>query len=222
LLEHALATEGEQPITLYWGGRQADDLYLRTHFDALARQHARFRFVPVLAEPTETWQGQRGFVQDAIAAECPSLGQATVYACGSPLMVAAARTRLVDEHGLAPSCFLADAFAPATAPTASPSGHPALTVHAHRNGAAHPLAVAAGSPLMPALAKAGLLAGVCGGQGACGTCRVRVAPPWLERLAPPQRQESRLLGALDSQPGHRLACRIAMCADLDGIRVDCD
>lgn len=222
LLEQALSTDGRQPITLYWGGRKADDLYLRAHFDALARQHAHFRFVPVLAEPMETWRGQRGFVQDAIAAEHPSLGQATVYACGSPLMVASARARLVDEYGLAPSRFLADAFVPATAATACPSGHPALTVHAHLDGKARPLAVTAGSPLMPALAQAGLLAGVCGGQGACGTCRVRIRPPWLERLAPPARQESRLLDALDSLPGHRLACQIAMSADLDGLQLDCD
>ncbi|MBS0355934.1 MAG: 2Fe-2S iron-sulfur cluster binding domain-containing protein [Proteobacteria bacterium] len=222
LLEHALSIDGQQPITLYWGGRQADDLYLRAHFDALARQHARFRFVPVLAEPAETWQGQRGFVQDAIAAECPSLAQATVYACGSPLMVASARALLVDEHELAPSRFLADAFVPATAPTVSASGRPALTVHAHRNDEAHPLAVTAGGPLMPALAQAGLLAGVCGGQGACGTCRVRVSSPWRERLVPPTRKETRLLHALDSLPGHRLACQIAMTADLDGLQFDCD
>lgn len=223
LLEHALAIDGLQPITLYWGGRQADDLYLRAHFDALARQYARFRFVPVLAEPAETWQGQRGFVQEAIATECPSLApQTTVYACGSPQMVASARALLVNEHGLAPSRFLADAFVPATALTASPSGHPALTAHAHRNGKRHPLAVTAGSPLMPALAQAGLLAGVCGGQGACGTCRVLVPPRWCERLVPPSRKEVRLLHALDSLPGHRLACQIAMSADLDGIQLDCD
>ena len=222
LLEQALSADGQQPITLYWGGRKANDLYLREHFDVLARRHTRFRFVPVLAEPTETWHGQRGFVQDAIAAEGPSLGQATVYACGSPQMVAGARARLVDELGLAPSRFLADAFLPASAPTAAPAGRPALTVHAHANGKTRPLAVTAGGPLMPALAQAGLLAGVCGGQGACGTCRVQVRLPWLERLAPPQRQEARLLRALDSLPGHRLACQIAMTADLEGLQLDCD
>ncbi|RTL27464.1 MAG: 2Fe-2S iron-sulfur cluster binding domain-containing protein [Rhodocyclaceae bacterium] len=222
LLEKALSADGLQPITLYWGGRTLDDLYLRAHFDALARERAHFRFVPVLAEPTETWQGQRGFVQDAIVAERPSLAQAMVYACGSPLMVAGARARLVDELGLLPSRFLADDFIPAVV-TAAPTCEPlALTIRAHLNGEARPLAVTAGSPLMPALAQAGLLAGVCGGQGACGTCRVRVRPPWLERLAPPGRQEARLLRALDSLPEHRLACQIAMNTDLSGIQLDCN
>ncbi|WP_079436245.1 FAD-binding oxidoreductase [Zoogloea sp. LCSB751] len=221
LLEQALSADERRPITLYWGGRQESDLYLRDHFDALARRHAHFRFVPVLAEPTDSWHGQRGFVQDSIVGERPPLADATVYACGSPLMVASARAQLVDTLGLAPDRFLADAFVPAVAATAESSGHSALTVNAHANGQTHALKAAAGSPLMPVLAKAGLLAGVCGGQAACGTCRVLVPPPWSERLPRPDRQEARLLLALDSLPGHRLACRISMAADLDGLQLAC-
>jgi CDP-4-dehydro-6-deoxyglucose reductase, E3 len=222
MLERALGGGETRPITLYWGAQQERDLYLGKHFHALARDHANFRFVPTLAAAPVTWRGRRGFVQTAAAEDHPDLRDATVYACGSPLMVDDARALLVGRNKLPPTRFLADAFVPASRPPAETPAAPTLNLRvsdAHRQQRVLPAAT--GRTLMQVLAGAGLLTGVCGGQAACGTCRVRISSPWREQLAPPERKEARLLHALDSLPEHRLACQITVTNDLDGALVHC-
>lgn len=78
-----------------------------------------------------------------------------------------------------------------------------------------------GEALMIALKRAGLgLLAVCGGKGACGTCRVCFPPEWAARLLPPQKRELRLLTHLKAGPGERLSCQIILAAALDGLQVD--
>lgn len=222
MLERALADGETPPITLYWGGDQEHDLYLDGHFHALARQHARFRYVPTLGAAPATWQGRREWVQLAAAQDHPDLRDATVYACGAPRMVDEARALLVGRHGLPVGRFLADAFVSTPGPVTETPADAHLELRASdTRGRPHTLRVSPGNNLMHSLAGAGLLVGACGGQAACGNCRVRVPAPWLERLSPPGRQEARLLKALDSLPEHRLACQITLAADLDGALVHC-
>jgi ferredoxin len=78
-----------------------------------------------------------------------------------------------------------------------------------------------GESLMVALKRAGLgILAVCGGKGACGTCRVAIAPDWLGRLAEPQKRELRLLHHLKTGPDERLSCQILLTAELNGLEVD--
>lgn len=64
-----------------------------------------------------------------------------------------------------------------------------------------------GCLLAAAVAAGVALDHVCGGQGRCGTCRVRV-PSGAELLDEPGDGERRILGpALDAAPPTRLACR---------------
>jgi ferredoxin, 2Fe-2S len=62
----------------------------------------------------------------------------------------------------------------------------------------------------------------CGGECACATCHVYVDAAWLDRtgLPEPGSQEACMLGfAAAAEPNSRLACQIAMRADLDGLVV---
>jgi ferredoxin len=59
-----------------------------------------------------------------------------------------------------------------------------------------------------------------GGECACATCHVFVDAAWLDRtgLPEPGSQEACMLGfAAAAEPNSRLACQIAMRADLDGL-----
>src|ERR1700689_698538 len=61
-----------------------------------------------------------------------------------------------------------------------------------------------GESLMPALKRAGLpLLAVCGGKGACGTCKVGIAPEWGALLPEPTSRELRLLTHLKAKAGER-------------------
>ncbi|WP_053074240.1 FAD-binding oxidoreductase [Chromobacterium sp. LK1] len=213
---------GRPPIALYWGGRTEDELYLFDELRAWERERPDFRFEPVLSEAGPGWNGRRGFVQQAAAEDFPCLRAAEVYACGAPAMVAAARQLLTRQRGLPEQRFLADAFlAAAPAPVATESM--ALRVRA-ADGEEMRLEVAAAGSLMQALAAAGLMRGVCGGQASCGTCLVRVEQDGLARLQAMERAERRLLAALELSEADdgrcRLACQIALQPCLHGLAVE--
>lgn len=96
--------------TLYWGGRRREDLYAFDEVQRWAESDTRLGFEPVLSDPEAGWQGRVGFVHEAVTADLPDLSGHEVYACGNPLMVAAARTLFCQDHGLDPANFLSDAF----------------------------------------------------------------------------------------------------------------
>ena len=53
-----------RPISLYWGGRRREDLYMMAQCEAWARQHSHIEFIPVVSEATAkcAWTGRSGFV----------------------------------------------------------------------------------------------------------------------------------------------------------------
>src|ERR1700761_6911194 len=76
----------------------------------------------------------------------------------------------------------------------------------------------AGEALMPALKRAGLpLLAVCGGKGACGTCKVGVMADWTAALPEPEKRELRLLAHIKAEAGERLSCRITLTSALNGL-----
>ncbi|HEX6959984.1 MAG TPA: adenylate/guanylate cyclase domain-containing protein [Ferrovibrio sp.] len=51
-------------------------------------------------------------------------------------------------------------------------------------------------------------ASVCGGQGRCSTCRVRITGAGAAKLPPPDAAEAKVLERIHAPPGVRLACQI--------------
>ncbi|MET3605446.1 CDP-4-dehydro-6-deoxyglucose reductase [Sphaerotilus sulfidivorans] len=110
LIEHMEAKGLTRPTVLYWGARQAADLYLRDWAEAAAARLPWLRFVPVLSEPDADWSGRTGFVHQAVMADLPDLSGHQVYACGAPVMVQSAQRDFVAACGLPEEEFFADAF----------------------------------------------------------------------------------------------------------------
>lgn len=117
-----------RPITLIWGARQAEGLYLRPAVARWQRQWPDFRFVAALSDGA-TQEGDDAFagrVDAALAAHCPELADHEVYACGSPAMVHAVREMALGRCGLDAASFHADVFAEGPAPQTPASRPPAL------------------------------------------------------------------------------------------------
>jgi CDP-4-dehydro-6-deoxyglucose reductase/terephthalate 1,2-dioxygenase reductase component len=110
-----------RPITLIWGARRAEGIYLRTAIAKWQRQWPDFRFVPALSdEAADAADGAFiGRVDEALAAHCPTLEGHVLYGCGSPGMVAAVRDMAEHRLGLAAADFHADVFV--DGPAASPA-----------------------------------------------------------------------------------------------------
>ena len=118
MVEHAIAEQSSKspqssrPISLYWGGRCRADLYLFELAERWAREWPSFRFVPVLSEATEAdaWSGRTGLVHAAVMQDHPDLSGFQVYACGAPVMVAAARCDFSAQCRLPENEFFSDSF----------------------------------------------------------------------------------------------------------------
>jgi CDP-4-dehydro-6-deoxyglucose reductase len=112
IVDHLRAQGSQRQMTLYWGGRRPQDLYM----DALCREWAatlpNFKYVPVLSNllPEDHWAGRTGFVHQAVMADLPDLSGHQVYACGAPIMVESAKKDFVAQCGLPEEEFYADAF----------------------------------------------------------------------------------------------------------------
>ena len=112
LIDHLQMKASTRPITLYWGGRRPQDLYM----DAWCRQKAaempNLRYVPVVsdAQPEDAWTGRTGFVHRAVMEDLPDLSGHQVYACGAPIVVESAERDFVARCQLPADEFFADSF----------------------------------------------------------------------------------------------------------------
>ena len=105
--------EALDDVVVYWGGRTKQDLYALDKIEALKDKFPNLRFIPVLSEPLseDEWNGRVGFVHQAVLDDYEDLASYEVYACGSPLMVNAARGDFQKLRNLAIENFYSDAFA---------------------------------------------------------------------------------------------------------------
>jgi NAD(P)H-flavin reductase len=93
LLEHLFEQRlhEKRPIYLFFGARERRDLLLDARFRAWARAYSNFHYVPVLSNsaPGDNWQGETGFVNEAVARRFPRLPDAAAAIAGSPAMIRA-------------------------------------------------------------------------------------------------------------------------------------
>jgi CDP-4-dehydro-6-deoxyglucose reductase len=112
MIESAFHRKVTRPMVLYWGARRPKDLYLNALPATWAREHAQFRYIPVISEarPEDQWSGRSGFVHRAVMQDFPDLSTHQVYACGVPVMVDSARKDFTALCQLPEDEFYADSF----------------------------------------------------------------------------------------------------------------
>jgi CDP-4-dehydro-6-deoxyglucose reductase len=116
ILRHVAENGIERDMTLFWGVRSERDLYAHDLLEKLAARSgtpaaraARFRYVPVLSEPSPAWDGARGWVHEAVLESLGDLDKYHVYAAGPPAMIAAVR-REFGRRGVAAGRLFFDSF----------------------------------------------------------------------------------------------------------------
>lgn len=108
-IEHAIYIGDKRPIILYWGVRSERDLYMGDLAEQWSRTHDNIRFVPVLSEPSENWQGRTGFVHQAVIDDHPDMSGFDVYMAGPPVMVDAGK-QAFQQAGLTMDHMFSDSF----------------------------------------------------------------------------------------------------------------
>jgi 2Fe-2S ferredoxin len=98
----------------------------------------------------------------------------------------------------------------------------AKITYVEANGAEHVVEVQSGLSVMQGAVRSGV-AGIvaeCGGNCACGTCRVYVDEAWRKRTGDASEIEEATMDVReDPLPGKRLSCQIKVTEELNGLIV---
>ena len=105
----------EQPSNIskkeFWvfvGARLKEDLLWSPD---LINDKIKINYIPVLSRQIEDWNGEKGYVQDAVLKQNIDLENTQVYACGSNEMIQSAK-KLLFKNSLSENSFFSDAFVP--------------------------------------------------------------------------------------------------------------
>lgn len=96
MITEILGRAGERgQVILHWGMRDEGELYWVDRLDALAAQHARFRYTLSLSRPSDGWSGARGRITERVLAEPARLTKPVFYVVGNGNMVRDVKAGLV-------------------------------------------------------------------------------------------------------------------------------
>jgi terephthalate 1,2-dioxygenase reductase component len=117
LLDDLAKRRSTRSVTLVWGSRDRQGLYLLEQVARWQRGLPGLRFVAVVEDAADAaaLQAFHGRVDAAIGALTIDVAQADVYCCGAPPMVNAIKSVCLVQLGVAPERFHSDAFVPGPA-----------------------------------------------------------------------------------------------------------
>jgi len=111
MLEHIEHVGFDQPIHMFMGVRALRDLYMDEMAKQWMQNNKNLTFTPVLSDPMseDQWQGETGFVHQAVANKFNDLSAFDIYMSGPPPMVNAAVDLFV-KQGTSKDNMFSDAF----------------------------------------------------------------------------------------------------------------
>jgi CDP-4-dehydro-6-deoxyglucose reductase len=108
IIEYLLNAGFQQAISLYWGVRKSEELYLKSLPEAWQKKYSNFQFIPLAGDVEDNqWPGHHEQLYRTVIAKEDELKNCDVYASGSPGMVYAALDAL-REAGLPETQFFSD------------------------------------------------------------------------------------------------------------------
>jgi CDP-4-dehydro-6-deoxyglucose reductase/terephthalate 1,2-dioxygenase reductase component len=120
LLDHMIKKGIRRPVTLVWGARDRQGLYLPAAVKRWQQAWPDFRYVPAIedaadAQALDAFHGRVDAAVRSLYAGASALADHEVYCCGAPAMVAATRVACAESLGLDARNFFSDSFVPGPA-----------------------------------------------------------------------------------------------------------
>mgnify|MGYP001814190310 FL=1 len=111
MVENLLEHHDQREIHLYWGARNAAELYMDGLPTSWAEKHPHVHYHRAVSEPSDDpgFEAYQGFVHEAVAANHPDLSGFDVYMSGPPAMIEAAKPVFL-ELGLPENRLYYDSF----------------------------------------------------------------------------------------------------------------
>ena len=111
IIEYLFECRFNKSISLYWGVRKEEDMYLFELAKVWAQEHENFTFIPLFADVEHIEAtDHHNQLSDAVLADKHDLADAKVFVSGSPRLVFSAMDALV-ESGLPEKQFFSDVLA---------------------------------------------------------------------------------------------------------------
>ena len=89
MIEHIEYVGFNQPVHLFMGARALRDLYMDDQVKGWMKKNSNLKYTPVLSEPMaeDHWQGETGYVHEAVCKAYADLSAFDIYMSGPPVMV---------------------------------------------------------------------------------------------------------------------------------------
>ena len=87
MIHWALAHDAQQELWLFFGVRYETDVLYHAEWEALAKRHSNFHYIPTISRP-KAWIGHTGYVQHHLPKYLKDPSGLDVYICGLGQMVA--------------------------------------------------------------------------------------------------------------------------------------
>jgi len=111
IIEYLISQSYSRPVSLYWGVRKQDDMYLQDLAQEWSNLHANFHFKPLIADIEGIKDNaHHNQLSDAVLEDHPKLENSMVFVSGSPKLVFSAMDALT-EAGLPEAQFYSDVLA---------------------------------------------------------------------------------------------------------------
>lgn len=108
LVDYLRTTSYDQSVTLFWGVRRHEDMYLRSLAQRWEQEWPAFKFLPVVGDDEDNdWGGHHDQLVRTVLATGMDWDEVEVHASGSPTMVYTLMDALV-EAGLPEAAFFSD------------------------------------------------------------------------------------------------------------------
>lgn len=101
MLRSLAASASPRTITLFWGLRSQPDLYYQDELRCLRERLPHFSFVTTLSQPTNQWDGSRGYVTSLVERHVTNVANLEVFLCGNGGMIRDVRD-VLRSRGLCP------------------------------------------------------------------------------------------------------------------------
>lgn len=87
----------QRVVTLYWGVRRAELLFVKDQLDQLALDYPKFHWQAIISDEDETWQGAKGNLPDAVMSAVSHMSHYHWLICGPWPMVKMLKNWLQDQ-----------------------------------------------------------------------------------------------------------------------------
>jgi len=110
ILDYCVEKNVSEPMYVYWGAKNANQLYAKEELEFFVQRNSHISFIPVIEQADDHWLGKVGNVLDAVESDFSSLNGVDIYLAGRFEMASIARDRFTQNKAAQSDRMFSDAY----------------------------------------------------------------------------------------------------------------